>query len=163
MDEVAKHAASIVFIGIGATVLLDVWMMVLKALKIPALNFALLGRWVGHVARGKWKHERIGNAWPIRGELLLGWVTHYAIGMVFAALLVLITGAEWFAAPSLMPAVLTGIATVAAPLFIMQPAMGAGVAFTRTPTPIFNCLKSLVNHGVFGAGLYLTAAMLAWL
>ena len=160
MEEMVKHAAGIVFVGIGATAVLDIWIFALKALDVPTLNFALLGRWVGHMARGKWRHERIGNARPVRGELLWGWIAHYAIGIAFAALLVLVNGTGWLAAPSLMPALLTGMATVAAPLFVMQPAMGNGIAFARTPTPLFNCLKSLVNHGLFGCGLYLAAVML---
>jgi hypothetical protein len=39
--------------------------------------------------------------------------------------------------------------------------MGAGVASTRTPTPLLNNLKSLANHTVFGVGLYLAALISA--
>ena len=38
-----------VAIGIGATALMDLWLTLLKALGLPTLNFALLGRWVGHM------------------------------------------------------------------------------------------------------------------
>ena len=110
MEEMVKHAAGIVFVGIGATAVLDIWIFALKALGVPTLNFALLGRWVGHMACGKWRHERIGNARPVRGELLWGWIAHYAIGIAFAALLVLMNGTGWLAAPSLLPALLTGFA-----------------------------------------------------
>jgi hypothetical protein len=54
-----------------------------------------------------------------------------------------------------------GVATVAAPLLVMQPAMGAGFAASRTPTPLKNCLRSTVNHAVFGLGLYGAAAAIA--
>jgi hypothetical protein len=74
MEEMVKHAAGAVFVGIGATAVLDIWIFALKALGVPTLNFALLGRWVGHMACGKWRHERIGNARPVRGELLWGWI-----------------------------------------------------------------------------------------
>jgi hypothetical protein len=43
----------------------------------------------------------------------------------------------------------------------MQPAMGAGIASSRTPTPLKNSLRSLANHAVFGLGLYLSAATMA--
>ena len=163
MEQVIKTIASIVFIGIGATAILDIWILALKALKIPALNFALLGRWVGHMPHGRWKHERISNATPVRGELMLGWITHYAIGIAFAALLVIVSGIEWLHTPSLALALLIGMVTVIAPLFIMQPAMGGGIAFVRTPTPVFNCLKSLAGHSIFGLGLYLAALMRTWI
>jgi hypothetical protein len=44
-----------------------------------------------------------------------------------------------------------------APLFVLQPALGAGIASSRTPTPVFNSVKSLVTHTVFGLGLFLAA------
>jgi hypothetical protein len=46
---------------------------------------------------------------------------------------------------------------VAAPFFLMQPGMGAGIAASRTPRPAAARLHSLINHAVFGLGLYLAA------
>ena len=51
--------------------------------------------------------------------------------------------------------------TVAAPLLVMQPAMGSGFATSRTVPPLKNCLRSLANHTVFGLGLYLFALVIA--
>jgi hypothetical protein len=137
---------------------LDLWALVLKRMNVPTLNFAMLGRWVGHLAKGKWAHEAIAKAQPVRGELALGWFAHYTIGIAFAALLVTVRGVEWLQDPSLLPALAIGAATVVAPLFVMQPAMGAGIASFKTRTPVLNSLRSVVNHTVFGAGLYLAAA-----
>ncbi len=144
-------------IGVGATIVLDLWILLLKARKIPALNFALLGRWVGHIPRGRWAHAAIAKAAPIRGELAVGWAAHYATGIAFAALAVAVLGLEWARSPSLLPALLVGVGTVAAPLFVMQPAMGAGIASSRTAAPLLNSLKSVANHTVFGAALYIAA------
>jgi hypothetical protein len=99
--------AHVALIGAGATAVMDAWGLLLKRLGVPASNFALVGRWVGHLARG-----------PI------------------------------------------GVATVAMPLLVMQPAMGAGFAASKTPAPLQNCLRSLANHAVFGGGLYLAALLL---
>ena len=41
-------------------------------------------------------------------------------------------------------------------------AMGAGIAARKTPTPWANRWRSLANHTVFGVGLYLAAAGIAW-
>lgn len=163
MTPLAEHLTRVFFIGVGATALLDVWALLLKQMNVPTLNFAMLGRWIGHMPRGQWSHEAIAKAPPMRGEQAVGWFVHYAIGVAFAALLVAVLGTQWLRRPSLLPAILVGIATVAAPLFIMQPAMGAGVASSRTPTPVLNCLKSLANHVVFGAGLYLAATTIEWI
>ena len=141
-------------IGVCATAVLDLWQFALQQLGVAPLNFALLGRWAGHLARGTWAHESIAKAAPIEHEVALGWIVHYATGVGFAALLLLACGSGWVRSPSIAPALAIGIGTVVVPLLVMQPAMGAGVAFARTPRPLFNSLKSVVNHTVFGLGLY---------
>jgi hypothetical protein len=148
-------------IGIGATAVMDAWLLLLKHLGVPTLNFAFIGRWVGHLFRGQFAHAAIAKAVPIRGELAWGWLTHYAVGMAFATVLVGLQGADWVRSPTLLPALAVGVCTVAAPLLVMQPAMGSGFAASRTPTPLKNCLRSLANHTVFGFGLYLSALAIA--
>lgn len=150
-----------VLIGIGATAVMDAWLVLLRRLGVPTLNFAFIGRWVGHLPRGQFAHAAIARAAPIRGEVALGWLTHYAVGVAFAAVLVGINGADWLRSPTLLPALVVGICTVAAPLLVMQPAMGSGFAASHTPTPVKNCLRSLANHTVFGLGLYLSARFIA--
>lgn len=151
----------VVITGMGATFIMDIWLQIQKQLKIPTLNFALLGRWLGHVLRGMWQHTNIAQSKPIRHEKAMGWLAHYLIGIVFAFLLVAFAGTGWLASPTPGPALLTGIITVAAPLFLLQPAMGAGIASSKTKTPALNCVKSLVNHIAFGYGLYLAAEITA--
>ena len=152
---------TIVFIGIAATAVMDAWLWLLSRLGVPTTGFAMVGRWVGHMPRGRFAHDAITKAAPVRNELALGWLTHYGVGVVFAALLVAMQGAAWLAQPTLLPAVAVGAATVAAPWFVMQPAMGSGFLASKTPAPLSNCLRNLANHAVFGVGLYLAAAVLA--
>ena len=146
-----------VLIGAGATLVMDVWGFVLRQLGVKTLNFAFLGRWIGHLSEGKFFHRSIAEAAPVRGELLIGWAAHYTIGITFAALLLAMFGLEWARTPTLLPALIIGVATVIAPLFILQPALGAGIASTNTPAPLLNSLRSLATHVVFGLGLYLSA------
>lgn len=129
---------------------------------MPTLDFALIGRWAGHLARGRYRHEAIARAQPVRGEWVLGWAVHYAVGIAFAAVLVGLQGSAWAAQPTLAPALAVGIGSVLAPWLVMQPAMGAGVAAARTPHPNRNRIRSLANNAVFGLGLYLAATLLAW-
>lgn len=152
-----------IFIGAGATLVIDAWAALLRSFGVPSLNFALLGRWIGHLPRGRLMHESIAKAPPVRRELLLGWLVHYAIGISFAALLLAIFGLAWGRSPTLGPALVVGIGTVVAPLFVLQPALGAGVASSKTPRPVFNTLKSLMTHTVFGLGLFVAALMAAHL
>lgn len=163
MDITTYDIARIVLIGIGATAVMDAWLLLLGRMGIPTMNFALLGRWAGHALRGRWMHDAIAKAPPVRHEPALGWLVHHAVGVAFAAVLVALQGVAWMKAPSLAPALLVGIATVAAPLFVLQPAMGAGIASRRTPMPAKNVMRSIANHTIFGAGLYLAAACIEWI
>lgn len=157
MTETVEFARRAVLIGAGATMVMDFWAALLRQFGVPSLNLAFLGRWLGHLARGHWMHVSIGATTPIRGERWIGWCAHYSIGVIFSALLLWTYGLEWARSPSLLPALSIGIATVTAPLLILQPAMGAGIASWKTPRPVFNSLKSLATHTVFGLGMYLTA------
>ncbi|QBK06195.1 DUF2938 domain-containing protein [Hylemonella gracilis] len=143
--------------GVGATLVMDLWLLLLQAVGVPALNFRPLGRWVGHMPRGHWVHDSISKAAPVRGELALGWIVHYLTGISFALLFTGLCGPTWLRTPTLLPFLAFGIGTVALPLFVMQPAMGAGFASARTATPVLNRVKSLANHTVFGLGLYAAA------
>lgn len=154
------EAIKIFLVGMGATLVMDIWSSILKRLGNPTLDYALVGRWVGHMLHGRFAHEAIGRASPIAGERWLGWMIHYATGAVFAGLLVRVAGSDWLANPTLLTALSVGVATVAFPLFIMQPAMGAGFAASRTPTPMKNRLRSLATHAVFGCGMCLAAVCL---
>ena len=116
-------ASRILAIGTGATVVMDLWSLLLKRMGQPAANFALFGRLVGYLLRGTRPPGGPAKAPPVQGEAFIGWTLHYAIGIVFAALLVLTMGPEWARAPTFLPALLTGVATVIGPLFILQPAM----------------------------------------
>jgi len=157
MTETLDFVRRAVLIGAGATLVMDVWAALLRQFGVPSLNLDFLGRWIGHLARGHWMHVSIAAAAPIRGERWIGWCAHYSIGVAFSALLLWTYGLEWARSPSVLPALFIGIATVIAPLLILQPAMGAGIASWKTPRPFVNSFKSLATHTVFGLGMYLAA------
>lgn len=142
---------------------MDLWALLLKRFGIPSLNYAFLGRWIGNLPKGKWSHENIARAPAVKGELLIGWSAHYSIGIAFAALLLGVFGLRWARTPSIFPAIVIGVVTVIAPFFILQPALGAGIASSKTPRPNLNRLKSIITHTVFGLGLYLAALATAHL
>ena len=150
-----NYLIAILFIGIGATAVMDLWGIIRKPLLgIAPPNYALVGRWIGHMRHGRFRHDSITASAPVRGEHMLGWAVHYLIGIAFAALLIGICGLEWVRQPTLGPALAVGIGTVAAPFLLMQPGMGAGIAASRTPRPGSARLQSIITHAVFGLGLY---------
>ncbi len=148
---------SVFLIGAGATAVMDLWCMVRERLGVPRPDYGLVGRWLGHMPRGRFRHAAIKAAAPVRAERLIGWVAHYLIGVAFAALLLGLFGESWLQWPTLWPALAVGLATVVAPFLLMQPGMGAGLAGRLTPHPEQARRQSLLTHAVFGLGLYAAA------
>jgi len=146
-------------VGIGATLLTDLWNLFLnRAFKVASLNYCLLGRWIGHMPAGTIRHASINAAPQKRFECTTGWIAHYSIGLVLTFAFVVIASRDWLARPTLLPALVYGVVTIVFPFFIMQPSLGLGIAASRTSKPSRARLKSLATHTVFGLGLYLCAA-----
>ena len=152
------HITGAVLVGIGAIVIMDIWNLFLQhTLNISSLNFCLVGRWLSHMSLGTFTHTNIAMAAKRPAECAIGWTAHYLIGVFFALLLVVLTSGSWLEHPTFVPALLMGIGTVPIPYFVMQPALGFGIAAAKTPHPTQARLKSLMTHIVFGVGLYLSA------
>lgn len=144
-------------IGIGATGVMDAWGVLRKLLfGIPTPNYGMVGRWIAHMSHGQFRHNAIAASAQVSGEEVIGWIAHYLTGIFFAAILIAVWGNDWIQSPTIVPALLIGIATVAAPFLIMQPGMGAGVAASKTKNPNAARLQSLITHTVFGFGLYIS-------
>jgi hypothetical protein len=164
VSEGLEFVLRVALIGIGATAVMDLWAAFQKLVfGVPSLDYGMVGRWMGHVARGCFVHENIGKSSPVRGERVIGWGAHYAIGIVFAGLLVALWGLDWAHNPTPLPALMIGLLTIVAPFFILQPGMGAGIAASRTPSPNVARLRSFIAHTAFGVGLYGSALLSALL
>ncbi|WP_256840679.1 DUF2938 domain-containing protein [Ornithinimicrobium cryptoxanthini] len=155
MSETVELLTRAVLIGVGGAAGMDLWGWVARrAFGVKGLDYALLGRWIGHLGRGRLSHGSIASAELILGERALGWTAHYPIGIAFALLLLVVQGLQWAHAPTLLPALLVGWATLVAPWFIMQPAMGSGFAASKTPHPHAARLRNIATHTPYGVGLY---------
>ncbi|MER9327129.1 DUF2938 domain-containing protein [Mesorhizobium sp. M0488] len=147
-------------IGIGATVLMDLWAALLyKVFGQQRPNWAPVGRWVWHL-RDKVFHDDIGDAAPYAHESALGWAFHYFVGIVYGIILVVVAGASWLTVPTFLPAFILGIVTVGAGWFLLAPGMGAGWAASKRPNPTKIRALNLVSHTVFALGLYGTALLI---
>jgi len=158
MSIEANHILGAIAIGIGATLVMDLWNLFLKRVfSIPSLNYCLLGRWLRHMPGGTFRHASIAAAPWKPFERTVGLIAHYTIGVVLALVLVVFTSGDWLVRPTLLTALLYGIGTVVLPFFILQPSFGLGIASSKTPNPTHARLKSLMTHTIFGVGLYACA------
>lgn len=150
-----------VLVGLGATAFMDLAAeFQRRALGTAAAPYRLVGRWLLGMGRGRFAHLDIGRSPPRRLERPLGWAAHYGVGIGFVAAMLAAVGPGWIAAPTPGPALVTGLVSVAAPLLVMQPAFGYGIAAAGTPRPWAARWRSLRAHLTFGAGIYLAAMVL---
>jgi hypothetical protein len=153
-----------VAVGFGATMVLDLCALFLwRAFGIPLPSYCLVGRWLRHMPEGRFRHASIVAADPMPAECAIGWIAHYATGAFYALLLVLVAPSGWLQEPTLLPAMLLGLVTVAVPFLVMQPSFGLGIASSRSPNPTEARLRSVMSHAVFGFGLYVSALAISWL
>jgi len=155
-----------ILIGVLATALFDVWLAFVqpRIFGSPFNGFPSFGRWVGNFPKGRFIYDDFAKAAPVAHENLIGWIFHYAVGILFTGILVFVWGTDWLAAPNLTPALIVGIGSVVAPLCIIQPAYGLGFFASKTPKPRQAQMRSLVGHTVFGFCLYAAGLVVAtWL
>jgi hypothetical protein len=158
MGTEATYFVGAVVVGLGATLFMDVWALLMKrAFSIPLANYCLVGRWLRHMPEGTFMHANIAAAPQKRSECTVGWIAHYVIGIVYALVLVAFVSSSWLVQPTLLPAMFFGIGSVLVPYLIMQPSFGLGIAASNTPQPTQARLRSLMAHTAFGVGLYVCA------
>ncbi len=147
-----------IVMGLVATIVMDIWALVLRQFAgMPLPNWAMVGRWAGHLPSGKVFHDDIGTAAPVQNELALGWAVHYGVGIIYGIFFALIAGAAWLAEPTFLPVWIYALLTIAAGWFLLQPGMGLGVALSKTPNPSKGRLFGLIAHTWFGIGLWIGA------
>jgi hypothetical protein len=151
-------AIEIVLMGTVATVMTDLWHLTLKAVVgLPTANWSLVGRWVAGFPRGVFVHRPITGAARVRGELAIGWMFHYAVGIAYAAIYLAIVQQGLGSEPTFLTAIVFALVLLAAPWFVMQPALGLGIMAARAPNAVAVRAVNVTTHAVFGLGLYLGA------
>jgi len=151
MDVLVK----ILVIGIFATVIMDVWATFSnRVLKFPRTNWAMVGRWLGHIPKGKFFHYSVSDSPEVRYENCLGWAFHYFIGIVYATFYVAMILWGFDGSESLISAWIFGLVTIISPWFILQPALGLGVCAVKAPKPNMVRFQNFAIHSIFGIALY---------
>ena len=156
--SVAEALVRAALIGIGGTIVLDLWTVFLgRVMGMPTINWSMVGRWLGNMPRGRFVHQSMANARSVKGETAIGWTFHYGVGIGYGLLLLAFWGRDWIERPTLLPPMLLSWLLLVLPYLLMMPGMGSGIAGAKTPKPNVTRLKSLVGHSVFGLGMYATA------
>jgi DUF2938 family protein len=151
-------------VGVLATVTMDVVAVIALRLGIAGRGPRrtgpnLIGRWIGYLLRGRFRHTDILQAPPLRGELVLGLAAHYLIGIMLTLMylgLVVVAHAR----PTALSAILYGTATTVLPWFLMFPSQGMGWLGWDAPDDAHLARASLFNHIIFGLGIAVWVAVI---
>lgn len=123
------------------------------------IDVGMIGRMSVGWAHGRFRYGHPGEMKQVPKEMLLGYLTHYAIDVGLAIPFVLGLG---FLVGGLASPVWTlayGVATTVASVFFVYLSMGLGVFGRRSPEGIRAPLSSLANHLFFGVGMAVAVAI----
>jgi hypothetical protein len=149
--------------GVLATITMDV-AMASAAFLAPdtfasdKIDLAMIGRWAGGLAHGRWRHDDIAAEPPMRGELCAGFATHYLTGVVLTRLYVAALRRGGLK-PDPLKAAAFGLATSVLPLLVLYPSMGYGCCGRRADDSRRLLRVMLLGHFAFGAGIGLGTAL----
>ncbi len=145
-------------IGIVATATLDIWQQIYRLIfGTPITDWAVIGRWAGHIPEGQIIQPDIGKAPPIANEGILGWIVHYVVGIGYAVVYLLLMRFVIGAPPSFISALVFGAISVGVTWFFMEPILGAGVMGSKIPQQARAMVHDFTSHLSLGLGLFVGA------
>ncbi|NVM66585.1 glucan phosphoethanolaminetransferase (alkaline phosphatase superfamily) [Mucilaginibacter sp. SG538B] len=138
----------VVIAGIAGTFATDIWTFLLRLFGVHSHGLLLVGLWVKSHLPSVLQGQLAGK------ELLIGWTAHYLLGISFAFLLIPMYGKKWFRQPTAFSALVLALVTFVISLFIIQPMLNFGIAFSKFRTQPVILLKVLAFHLIYSLGVY---------
>ena len=144
----------IIIIGIVSCLAMDMWQRLLKLLyDINPSDWGVVGRWfVLVVFRGKIYNPTIDEEVPIKNELMIGWIVHYSVAILYSVFFFILLKYEICVA-SLMNGIIFGLISVIIPWFFFMPVLGKGFLGIKTPSPFLACSLAVGSHIAIGASI----------
>ena len=144
----------IVIVGIGACVVFDVWQRIVhRFTAIPPSNWSIVGRWtIGLLTKGQLLARDLELQPKRQNELGLGWLVHYVVAIVYAAVFMLLLRINILTA-EFADGLLFGLVSVVVPWLFFLPCLGKGVMGRLTPNPPLVCALALMMHSIFGVAI----------
>ena len=140
--------------GVIGTLVMDISNYLLSRFRlISKIELSMIGRMAAGWLSRRFFYKNPAEMIQVKNEEILGFVTHYAIGISMA--IIFVFGWQLFidGTISAIPAILYGILTTAASWFFVYPSMGLGVCGLKSPEKIKATFSSLANHLFYGIGL----------
>ena len=154
--------AKLILIGLIATVIMDLWNLVLYFTFGISLDWSLMGRWIGNIFQGNFFLYGLKNAPAIKNEALIGWLVHYTIGTVYGICFLLFCYKVIHRRPGFIYALIVALVFMVMPFLVYQPAVGMGYFSSHASDPNFVRMITVSLHLSFGVGLYIAYRILKY-
>ena len=144
----------VVIIGIASCVMMDVWQRLLKLLySINPSDWSVVGRWfVLVVSERQIYNPTIDQAAPIKNELIIGWIVHYSVAILYSIFFFILLK-YGICSASLINGIIFGLISVVVPWFFFMPVLGKGFLGMKTPSPLMACCLAVGSHIAIGASI----------
>ena len=157
-ESLLKHCsiiiAKVLIIGIGATIIMDLWGIALALISHSSYEWSTAGRMIGYLLRGEWLwHDGIMRA-ALPHENILGWITHYTIGILYALFYVIFCNDGFHQKADFLKSLSFAWFLMIFPLGMLAPITGNGFFNLETHTPLINLIHTFFSHSCFGIGLW---------
>ncbi|MDA9171139.1 DUF2938 domain-containing protein [Alphaproteobacteria bacterium] len=154
----------ILFVGLLSCLVMDLWQRLVKlTYGINPSDWGVIGRWlIMLILKQKVLNPNIENEKPYKNELIIGWIFHYFVAILYSlAFFILIYYFEFLEA-SFYDGLIFGLITVIIPWFIFLPILGKGILAVKTPKPILVCSLSVWSHVAIGTPIGLLYQFLGY-
>lgn len=150
----------IILVGVVATLVMDLWNLVLYFTFGISLDWSLMGRWIGNMFQGNFFLYGLEKAPAIKNEALIGWLVHYTVGTVYGICFLLFCYKVIHKKPRFIYALIVALVFMVMPFLVYQPAIGMGYFASHASDPDFVRMITVSMHLSFGVGLYLAYRIL---
>ena len=152
-----------ILVGIFCCVAMDIWQRILFLIfKIPPTNWSTVGRWFIMLINNKIIiNENLDNENPVKYELLIGWLFHYWVAVVYAYAYYFLLAVD-ILDTSILSGLIFGLISVIIPWFFYLPATGKGFMGKKTKTQsnqITVYFKSCCCRYIFSSRIFYTSLL----
>jgi hypothetical protein len=148
--------------GVLATVVMDIGATLVKLTGLTAGTPPLLiAKWMWGTLEGRFTVDDIRTVTGPAVTVAHALPFHYSIGAFLGLMFGLLVRALALSPVPFWVALVYGVCTTVFAAFLMFPSMGFGVLGLKGPPEFLLLRTALVNHAIYGLGLWLTARFVA--
>ncbi|MGZ3774397.1 MAG: DUF2938 family protein [Bdellovibrio sp.] len=142
--------------GLFSTVLMDVVSSYSKRKGwTHGISANALGGWILGIFSGRLKYETAHASPTLAYEIKIGFISHYSIGVALGGFYAFYLDKLDILSKAPQFALIFGFVTNVFPWFILFPALGYGYFGLKGPKELKLFRTSLLNHLIYGMGLFL--------